>query len=94
MVPGDPLTPGWESVPGAKRIPFACTPNTEDIFGSRIFWSDFTHEMAFTREGLRQLACASGFSECRAVQGGVEGNMPGDRGRRYCRRRRNYHSRP
>ena len=21
MVPGDPLTPGWASVPGAKRIP-------------------------------------------------------------------------
>ena len=37
-------------------------PNAEGIFGSRIFWSDFTHEMAFTREGLRQLACASGFS--------------------------------
>jgi hypothetical protein len=34
MVPGDPLTPGWASVPSAKRIPFACTPNAEDIFGS------------------------------------------------------------
>lgn len=37
-------------------------PNAEAIFGSRIFWSDFTHEMAFTREGLRQLTCACGFS--------------------------------
>lgn len=36
-------------------------PNAEGIFGSRIFWSDFTHEMAFTREGLRQLTCACGF---------------------------------
>ena len=37
-------------------------PNAEAIFGSRIFWSDFTHEMAFTREGLRQLTRACGFS--------------------------------
>src|SRR5579872_1964887 len=37
-------------------------PNAEGIFGSRIFWSDFTHEMAFTREGLRQLTQASGFA--------------------------------
>jgi SAM-dependent methyltransferase len=46
--------------PGGKLI--VHVPNAEGIFGSRIFWSDFTHEMAFTREGLRQLTCACGFS--------------------------------
>lgn len=46
--------------PGGKMI--VHVPNAEAIFGSRIFWSDFTHEMAFTREGLRQLTCACGFS--------------------------------
>jgi 2-polyprenyl-3-methyl-5-hydroxy-6-metoxy-1,4-benzoquinol methylase len=45
--------------PGGRLIVHA--PNAEGIFGSRIFWSDFTHEMAFTRESLRQLTCASGF---------------------------------
>ncbi len=45
--------------PGGRLIVHA--PNAEGIFGSRIFWSDFTHEMAFTRESLRQLARASGF---------------------------------
>jgi 2-polyprenyl-3-methyl-5-hydroxy-6-metoxy-1,4-benzoquinol methylase len=46
--------------PGGKMI--VHVPNAEAIFGSRIFWSDFTHEMAFTREGLRQLTFACGFS--------------------------------
>ncbi len=46
--------------PGGRLI--VHVPNAEGIFGSRIFWSDFTHEMAFTREGLRQLTCASGFT--------------------------------
>lgn len=46
--------------PGGRLIMHA--PNAEGIFGSRIFWSDFTHETAFTREGLRQLTCACGFS--------------------------------
>jgi SAM-dependent methyltransferase len=46
--------------PGGKLI--VHVPNAEGIFGSRIFWSDFTHEMAFTREALRQLTCACGFS--------------------------------
>jgi SAM-dependent methyltransferase len=46
--------------PGGRLI--VHVPNAEGIFGSRIFWSDFTHEMAFTRESLRQLACACGFS--------------------------------
>ena len=46
--------------PSGKMI--VHVPNAEAIFGSRIFWSDFTHELAFTREGLRQLTCACGFS--------------------------------
>ena len=46
--------------PGGELI--VHVPNAEAIFGSRIFWSDFTHEMAFTREGIRQLTCACGFS--------------------------------
>lgn len=46
--------------PGGELI--VHVPNAEAIFGSRIFWSDFTHEIAFTREGLRQLTCACGFS--------------------------------
>jgi 2-polyprenyl-3-methyl-5-hydroxy-6-metoxy-1,4-benzoquinol methylase len=51
--------------PGGRLI--LHVPNAEGIFGSRIFWSDFTHEMAFTREGLRQLTHACGFVslECR-----------------------------
>ena len=51
--------------PGGRLI--LHVPNAEGIFGSRIFWSDFTHEMAFTREGLRQLTQACGFAslECR-----------------------------
>lgn len=50
-------------------------PNAEGIFGSRIFWSDFTHEMAFTREGLRQLTQASGFAslQCREDVPAVHG---------------------
>jgi SAM-dependent methyltransferase len=46
--------------PGGRLV--VHVPNAEGIFGSRIFWSDFTHEMAFTREGLRQLTSACGFS--------------------------------
>ena len=46
--------------PGGRLI--LHVPNAEGIFGSRILWSDFTHETAFTREGLRQLTCACGFS--------------------------------
>jgi len=46
--------------PGGKLIMHV--PNAEAVFGSRIFWSDFTHEMSFTREGLRQLTSACGFS--------------------------------
>jgi len=53
--------------PGGRLI--VHVPNAEGIFGSRIFWSDFTHEMAFTREGLRQLTCACGFSSVEFGEG-------------------------
>ena len=46
--------------PGGRMI--LHVPNAEGIFGSRIFWSDFTHEMAFTCEGLRQITHACGFA--------------------------------
>jgi 2-polyprenyl-3-methyl-5-hydroxy-6-metoxy-1,4-benzoquinol methylase len=38
-------------------------PNAEGPFGSRIRYSDFTHELAFTRISMTQLLMASGFSE-------------------------------
>lgn len=59
--------------PGGRLI--LHVPNAEGIFGSRIFWSDFTHEMAFTREGLRQLTQACGFASlhCREDVPAVHG---------------------
>jgi hypothetical protein len=59
--------------PGGRLV--LHVPNAEGIFGSRIFWSDFTHEMAFTREGLRQLTQACGFAslECREDLPAVHG---------------------
>ncbi len=59
--------------PGGRLI--LHLPNAEGIFGSRIFWSDFTHEMAFTREGLRQLTWACGFAslQCREDVPAVHG---------------------
>ena len=59
--------------PGGRLI--LHVPNAEGVFGSRIFWSDFTHEMAFTREALRQLTQACGFSslECREDVPAVHG---------------------
>lgn len=38
-------------------------PNGEAIFGSRIFFSDFTHQTCFTRISIAQLLKASGFSK-------------------------------
>jgi SAM-dependent methyltransferase len=59
--------------PGGRLV--LHVPNAEGIFGSRIFWSDFTHEMAFTREGLRQLTQACGFTslQCREDVPAVHG---------------------
>jgi SAM-dependent methyltransferase len=39
------------------------TPNAESPFGNRMFFWDFTHELAFTRTSLAQLLFASGFRE-------------------------------
>lgn len=38
-------------------------PNSEGLFGARIRYGDFTHELAFTSDSLRQLLCSSGFRD-------------------------------
>src|SRR5271156_5406265 len=38
--PGDPLTPGWASVPGAKRIPIADAVSLPKIMGVPLSWHD------------------------------------------------------
>ena len=38
-------------------------PNGESPFGARIFFGDFTHELAFTRTSITQLLKSSGFSK-------------------------------
>jgi 2-polyprenyl-3-methyl-5-hydroxy-6-metoxy-1,4-benzoquinol methylase len=40
------------------------TANAEGFFGSRIRYADLTHEQAFTRESLAQLAAVAGFRSC------------------------------
>ena len=40
MVPGDPLTPGWASVPGAKRIPVEQAVSVPKIMAVAISWRD------------------------------------------------------
>ena len=40
MVPGDPLTPGWASVPGAKRIPLAEATSAPKIMALPLSWHD------------------------------------------------------
>ncbi len=40
IVPGDPLTPGWASVPGAKRIPLAEARSVPKIIGIPLSWHD------------------------------------------------------
>jgi 2-polyprenyl-3-methyl-5-hydroxy-6-metoxy-1,4-benzoquinol methylase len=42
------------------------TVNGESPFAGRVRWGDFTHELAFTRESIRQLLVSSGFErvEC------------------------------
>jgi SAM-dependent methyltransferase len=37
--------------------------NGESPFGSRIFFGDFTHELAFTRQSLAQVLLSSGFTQ-------------------------------
>jgi N-acetylated-alpha-linked acidic dipeptidase len=40
MVPGDPLTPGWASVPGAKRIPIEEAISAPKIMALPLSWHD------------------------------------------------------
>jgi len=40
MVPGDPLTPGWASVPGAKRIPIEDAVSAPKIMALPLSWHD------------------------------------------------------
>jgi N-acetylated-alpha-linked acidic dipeptidase len=40
MVPGDPLTPGWASVPGAKRIPVDQALSIPKIMALPLSWHD------------------------------------------------------
>ncbi len=40
MVPGDPLTPGWASVPGAKQIPIAEARSVPKIIALPMSWRD------------------------------------------------------
>jgi N-acetylated-alpha-linked acidic dipeptidase len=42
MVPGDPLTPGWASVPGAKRIPLAQAASVPKIMALPLSYQDAT----------------------------------------------------
>jgi N-acetylated-alpha-linked acidic dipeptidase len=42
MVPGDPLTPGWASVPGAKRIPLAQAASVPKIMALPLSYKDAT----------------------------------------------------
>jgi 2-polyprenyl-3-methyl-5-hydroxy-6-metoxy-1,4-benzoquinol methylase len=50
-------------------------PNAESPFGSRVRYADLTHEQAFTRESLAQLAHAAGLacSECHEDEPVVHG---------------------
>jgi N-acetylated-alpha-linked acidic dipeptidase len=40
MVPGDPLTPGWASLPGAKRIPLEQAVSVPKIIAVPLSWRD------------------------------------------------------
>ena len=40
MVPGDPLTPGWASIPGAKRIPIEQATSLPKIMALPLSWHD------------------------------------------------------
>jgi N-acetylated-alpha-linked acidic dipeptidase len=43
MVPGDPLTPGWASVEGARRIPIAQAISVPKIIALPMSWRDAKH---------------------------------------------------
>lgn len=44
------------------------TPNGESPFASRMFFWDFTHELAFTRQSISQLLLASGFNQVKCFE--------------------------
>lgn len=44
------------------------TPNGEAPFGSRMFFWDFTHELAFTKQSISQLLLASGFKRVQCFE--------------------------
>jgi 2-polyprenyl-3-methyl-5-hydroxy-6-metoxy-1,4-benzoquinol methylase len=52
--------------PGGKII--CHTPNGEGPFGNFIRTSDFTHEIAFTRQSIAQLFLSSGFEEVKSYE--------------------------
>jgi len=43
LVPGDPLTPGWASVDGARRIPMADAVSVPKIMAVAMSWGDARH---------------------------------------------------
>jgi len=43
LIPGDPLTPGWASVDGAKRIPAAEAVSVPKIMAVAMSWGDAKH---------------------------------------------------
>ena len=43
LVPGDPLTPGWASVPGAKRIPLEQAVSAPKIMALPLSYKDASH---------------------------------------------------
>lgn len=43
-------------------------PNGEGLFGSSIRYSDFTHELAFTRNSIAQIFLANGFSDVKSFE--------------------------
>jgi 2-polyprenyl-3-methyl-5-hydroxy-6-metoxy-1,4-benzoquinol methylase len=47
--------------PGGRFI--IHVPNGESLFGSRMFFWDLTHELAFTRQSLSQLMLSSGYAQ-------------------------------
>ena len=52
--------------PGGRWIIHA--PNAEGFMGSRIRYADLTHEQAFTRESVEQLARAAGFNSAQCFE--------------------------
>jgi len=45
-------------------------PNGESPFGGRVRWGDFTHELCFTQQSLRQLLHAYGFARVQCFEDG------------------------